>query len=236
MEGSLIYDENEIRRFITGVIKPLEDDEVYILLLAARKKYSADVSASQEVVHRDIIRDSDPNRMLRKIRRITNVQGIYTNKNTNQEMDPEAFVLYVLADPRSMIKGYTEFVSAIEKWQYDSLKGENKNLEYYRKLDVKLFGAIHRSRSRSHYFIVDIDKKDEAILEKVTDLLKGHIRWVSETHGGYHLIVDKNKNSGIIVYEKIRGMEYVEILKDSMTPLPGTLQGGFGVKGIYKRD
>jgi hypothetical protein len=29
-------------------------------------------------------------------------------------------------------------------------------------------------------------------------------------------------------------MEYVEILKEPMTPLPGTMQGGFRVKGIRR--
>lgn len=229
---SLIYDEDEIRRFIMEVIKPLEDDEVYILLLTARKKYSDSMSTSQEVVHRDVIRNNDPNKMLRKIRRMANVRGIYTDKNTDQEIEPDAFVLYFLTDPRSMLKGYEAFTSDINKWVYSSLKGEYKNLEYYRNLDVKLFSAIHRSRSRSSYFIVDIDKKDENILMDIVTLLQDEIKWVSETHGGYHLIVNKNKNSGIIMHEKIRGMEYVEILKEPMTAIPGTFQGGFEVKGI----
>ena len=229
---SLIYNEDEIRRFITKVIKPLEDDEVYILLLTARKKYSDSISTSQEVVHRDVIRNNDPDKMMRKIRRIANVSGIYTDKNTGKDVEPGAFVLYFLTDPRSMLKGYQAFTSDINKWMYSSLKGEYKNLDYYRKLDIKLFSAIHRSRSRSSYFIVDIDIKDDSIMTDISKLLGDEIIWVSETHGGYHMIVNKNKNSGIIMHEKIRGMDYVEILKESMTPLPGTLQGGFEVKGI----
>ena len=229
---SLIYDEDEIRTFLTDVIKPLEDDEVYILLLTARKKYSDNMSTSQEVVHRDVIRNNDQHKMLRKIRRMANVRGIYTDKNTDQEIEPDAFVLYFLTDPRSMLKGYKEFVSDIGSWMYDSLKGEYKNLDYYRNLDIKLFSAIHRSRSRSSYFIVDIDKKDENMLINIVALLQDDIRWVSETRGGYHLIVDKNENSGTIIYKQIRGMEYVDILREPMTAIPGTLQGGFEVKGI----
>ncbi len=229
---SLIYDENEIMDFLSDVIKPLEDDEVYILLLTARKKYSDSISTSQEVVHRDIIRNNDHTKILRKIRRMANVRGIYTDKNTGQEIEPDAFVIYFLTDPRSMLKGYDAFTSDINKWMYDSLKGEYKNLDYYRNLDVKLFSAIHRSKSRSYYFIIDIDKKDENILMNISMLLRDDIRWVSETHGGYHLIVDKNENSGKMIHEKIGGMENVEILKNSMTPVPGTLQGGFEVKGI----
>jgi hypothetical protein len=97
-----------------------------------------------------------------------------------------------------------------------------------------IFSAIHKSRGRCLYFIVDIDKKDEDILARITGLLNGKIGWISETHGGYHVIVNKNYETGMIIYQNIVGMEYVEILKDAMTPLPGTFHGGFKVAGIRR--
>lgn len=229
---SLIYDEDEIRRFITNVLKPLEDDEVYILLLTARKKYSSVISTSQEVVQRDIIRNNDPERILRKIRKIANVRGIYADKNTGEDIPLDALVLYLLVDPRSMLKGYREFVNTIQGWTYDSLKGESKNLEYYRRLDVKLFSAIHSSRSRSHYSVIDVDKKSHETLAEISRLLKEEIKWTTATHGGFHIIANKNKNTGAIIYNEISKMQDVEILKNAMTPIPGTLQGGFRVVGI----
>jgi len=142
--------------------------------------------------------------------------------------------IYCLLDPRSTLKGYGDFIEYINNWIYDSFKGESKNLELYRNMDIKLFSAIHKNRSRSLYFVIDIDKKDEAILDKVAESLAGHIAWVSETHGGYHVIVNKSYDAGMIIYPAMVGMEYVEILKEPMSPLPGTLHGGFKVVGIRR--
>lgn len=59
-----------------------------------------------------------------------------------------------------------------------------------------------------------------------------NIKWISETHGGYHVIVERNDESGKIIYNDIRGMPNVEILKEPMTPIPGVLQGNFEVVEI----
>lgn len=232
----LVYNFVEVKDFVERVLTRLENDEVYILLLNARKKYCPiELSRSEEVMGRELIRDNNPNKILRKIKKISCVDGIYVDRNTLKDVSLDCMALYVLLDPRSTLKGYGEFIEDINKWIYESFKGESKNLELYRRLDVKLFSAIHKNRSRGLYFIVDIDKKDEAILDRVVNLLKGHIRWISETHGGFHVIIDRDDEAGTIIYKNIVGMEYVEILKDPMTPVPGTLQGGFKVVGI-RRD
>lgn len=45
--------------------------------------------------------------------------------------------------------------------------------------------------------------KDDDILDKVASLLDGNIRHIMETHGGYHITVDKNKETGKVIYEDI---------------------------------
>ena len=231
--SDLVYDLVETKNFVERILMHLEDDEVYILLLNARKKWCPELSRSEEVMNRELVRHNDSDKILRKIKKIGCVMdGIYADKD--KEISLDCFAIYCLLDPRSTLKGYGEFIEDINKWIYESFKGESKNLELYRRIDVKLFSAIHKNRSRSLYFIVDIDKKDEAILDKITGLLKGHVEWMSETHGGFHVIVDKNNETGTIIYKNIVGMEYVEVLKDAMTPVPGTLQGGFQVKGIRR--
>lgn len=234
--SGLICDLIEVKDFIERTIAKLEDDEVYILLLNTRKKYCPiELSRSEEVLGREIIRYNDIDKILRKIKKISCVTGVYVDRNTLKDVPLNCMALYILLDPRSTLKGYGEFIEDINKMIYDSFKGESKNLDLYRRIDVKLFSAIHKNRSRRLFIIIDIDKKDEAILNKVTDLLKGHIIWISETHGGFHVISSKDYDAGVIIYTQIVGMEYVEILKEPMTPLPGTLQGGFEVRGI-RRD
>lgn len=233
---SLIYDINEIKDFTERVLMNLEDDEVYILLLNSRKKYcQTEISKSEEVLGRDLVRENDIDKILRKINKISYTNGVYVDRNTLRPVPIHCMALYCLTDPRSSLKGYSEFIEDINKMIYDSFKGESKNLELYRRIDVKLFSAIHKNRSRRLFSIVDIDKKDNVILDKVTDLLKGHIKWISETHGGFHVIANRVYDTGVIIYTKIVGMEYVEVLKEPMTPLPGTRQGGFEVRGI-RRD
>ena len=229
----LVYNFDEVKDFVKRILMKLEDDEVYILLLNTRKKYCpVELSKSEEVLGRELIRHNDLDKIIRKIKKVAYIDNIYAD--ILKDVPIHCFALYCLLDPRSTLKGYGEFIEDINKWIYESFKGESKNLELYRRIDVKLFSAIHKNRSRGLYFVVDIDKKDEAILDKITGLLIGHIEWISETHGGYHVIVGKNNDTGTIIYKNIAGMEYVEILKDPMTPMPGTLQGGFQIKGIRK--
>ena len=78
---SLIKDEEETKRFIEKVLQPLNNDEVYIVVLTARKKYCPTISSSMEVVSRDIIRNNDPNKILRKLKKMSIVEGLYTDKN-----------------------------------------------------------------------------------------------------------------------------------------------------------
>ena len=233
--SGLIHDLAETREFVERILMKLQDDEVYILLLNARKKWCPALSRSEEIMYRDLIRDNDLDGTLRKIKKTSCVsEGIYVDIKTSKEIDTSCMALYVLLDPRSTLKGYGEFIEYINNWIYDSFKGETKNLELYRKMDIKLYSAIHKNRSRGLYFVIDIDKKDEDILERIVGPLAGHIRWISETHGGYHVIVNRSYESGMIIYPDMVGMEYVEILKEPMSPLPGTLHGGFKVVGIRR--
>lgn len=231
----LIYNINETKDFIERILLKLEDDEVYVLLLNTRKKYCpGELSRSEEILGRELVRNNDLDIILRKINKFSYTDGVYVDRNILKPVPIHCMALYCLIDPRSCLKGYSEFIEDVNKMIYDSFKGESKNLELYRRIDVKLFSAIHKNRSRRLFYIIDIDKKDDTILDKVTDLLKGRIKWVSETHGGFHVIANKEYDAGVIIYTQIANMEYVEILKEPMTPLPGTMQGGFRVKGIRR--
>jgi len=234
---SLIKDEEETKRFIEKVLQPLKNDEVYITVLTARKKYCPTISSSMEVVTRDIIRNNDTNKILRKLKKMSIVEGLYTDKNEDT-IPNEAFALYILPEPRSMLKAYKEFNKDINEWLYTDLVGEEKKLELYRKLDLKLFSAIHRSKSKAKYFIIDIDKKDETLLKNVLHRIQSkefenpeNISWISETRGGWHILLNRNNETGKIVHEIMkRKFEFVEFRKETMTPIVGASQGGFVVK------
>jgi len=246
---SLMKNEEETKHFIERVLHPLKDDEVYIVVLTARKKYCPTISSSMEVVTRDIIRSNDTNKILRKLRKMSIVENLYTDKN-GDIIPIEAFSLYLLPEPRSMLKAYNEFIKNINEWSYNNLVGDNKDLELYRKLDVKLFSAIHKSKSKSNYFILDVDRKNEELLNNILNQIKtkdlsedigsslqwqhplsSSISWISETHGGYHIILDRNEITGKFIHEFMnKHVPDVEFRKETMTPIVGCLQGGFVVK------
>lgn len=248
MVSDLIKDETITRKFLNTVLKPLKNDEVYVTLIAARKKYCPTMS-SMEVVSRDIIRNNDTDKIVRKLKKLSIVEGIYVDKNNNI-IPIEAFALYILPEPRSTLKAYNSFIEDINKWNYENLvksnTSEETNLELYRKLDLKLFSNIHKSTSRSIYFIIDIDRKDQALLNYILNIIKDEelnnktkfhitesISWISETRGGFHIILNRNEITGKAVHTiKMKNIQYVKFRKETMTPIPGTLQGGFVVKDV----
>lgn len=255
MEYNLIKDESETRKFIETVLQPLHNDEVYIVVLTARKKYCPTISSSLEVVTRDILRSNDINKIMRKFKKMGVVDGLYVDKN-NDIIPVEALSLYILPEPRSMLKAYASFTESINKWNYENLVKsntvENINLELYRRLDMKLFSAIHKSRSRSCYFIIDVDKKVESLLENILNLLKDEIennslkppmtvddlvRWITITRGGFHIILDRNEITGKFIHRLMNmKIPFVEFRKETMTPVPGTLQGGFLAKEYKAKE
>lgn len=235
---SLIKDEQETINFIHKVIKLLENDEVYLTLLCARKKYCDTITSSEEILSREIIRHNDVDKILRKFKKSSITEDVYVDKNNNV-IPEEALALYVLLDPRSTLKAYGEFNKSINEWMLNNLRDSNtvltQNLSLYRRIDLKLFSAIHKSRSRPIYFIIDIDKKDSDLLNSIisVDSIKPYIIWISETHGGYHVILHRNNITGGYIHNLQRNqLKDIEILREPMTPIPGTLQGGFSVKEV----
>lgn len=227
---TLVSNEMEVRRFLNTIALEYEHDEVGILLLTARKKYYPKLSHSQEVVDRKLLRTSDIDRIVQKITQLSTVSGLYDDRGVH--IPDVAFAPYLLLDPRSTIKAYMLFQGEINKWIYDSIVNNNET-DNLKRMDIKLFSSIHKSRSRKLFYIVDIDEKNPDTLERIREMLEGLVVWTSETHGGYHVIVRRNKESGKTIYENIKDkFEKVEILKDPMTAIPGTLQGGFEVKEI----
>lgn len=227
---SLIENEKAIESFLNKVLKPLENDEVYVMLLCARKKYCENISSSEEILSRELIRDNEIPKILRKLKKMGSITDIYTDKNNNI-IPSRAMAIYILLDPRSTLKAYGEFNKSINEWITNGLRGEH-NPELYRYMDLKLFSAIHKSRSRPIYFIIDIDRKEPIPIPLE---IEPYIVWISETHSGYHIILERNNITGSYIHKinmNKKEYPYIEILKEPMTPIPGILQGNFLVKEV----
>lgn len=231
---SLLVDEALAARFIEKVIPKLECDEVLIALLSARRKYDQTLSTSHEILARKIIRDNNVEKIVQDLRKLSTV-GFYLD---NEKPIPQtAFAVYIDLNPKSVLKAFTLFSREINNLLYDCIVTQNADYQTLKHIDLKLFSAIHRSNARTRpFWCLDIDKKDPALLEElVATLGKQNVIWVSETHSGFHLIAERNKETGTRLFKE--GLppamrSAVETKKEPTTPVPGTLQGGVLVKQV----
>lgn len=227
--STLLVDEDILREFCRFCIPKLEEDEVLIAMIAARKKYG-EVSRSQEMLDKLILKRSDENYIVRKMRKFCYIDSCYVDKNTGKELSNKCMAVYIDLLPRHVIDAVKIFNNEVYNWIFEVLN-YSIDRSIFRKIDNKLFSAIARSSARRWCCVIDIDSNDKKILNKVTKCVGDYIFWISKTRGGYHVLVEYNKEVGKIIYNELYKYECIELFrKQAMTPVPGTLQGGVLVK------
>jgi len=227
----LLVDPNTLFKFYQKVVPDLKENECLLLLLAARKKYWSEIARSEEVLRREVIREKDWNIFYRKIKKMSYVEGIYTDKN-GKEIPAEAMAMFIILDPKDVLKAWNTLQKEMVDLLFQYVRGDTNALKQFKRIDVRWFSALHRSQSRKKYWLIDIDSKDEKLLNFVLEYLTPV--WVSETKNGYHVIVPANEDAALTIFKDrvFDGVENIEIHKEPMTPIPGCLQGGFLVKEV----
>lgn len=235
---SLVWSFEEMEKFFKN-IPCLFDDEVYIALLFARRKYYESLSRPSIPLNKCIIK-KDPcvfvEYAINKIFRASIIEfnGIPLYFDKDKPIPIEACSIYIDLNPKSIIKGFVKFNKEMIELIYEAMKQAitqyevlESTYEKIKGINTMLYSAIHRSNNRKEkYLIIDIDAKDEKLLKKIIEDISP--MWITETRGGYHIIVS-NRSITKNVYEILNREEHVEI-KNAMTPIPGTLQGGFKVR------
>ena len=229
----LLRDVSSLKNFYQYVVPHLKENECLLILLIARKKYYPQLHKSEEVLAREVLRDNSWSKFKRKVKRISNVKEIYFDRDGN-EIPEEAFGVYVLLDPRDTIYAWIKFQEETNKLFYQAFKGDNSAIHQFKKLDIRWFSALHRSTSRKIYWLIDVDTKDKNLLNFLTNSLEDSVVWISETKNGYHLIVLRNSESARILFRErvVEKVTDIEVLKQPLTPIPGTLQGGNLVRPV----
>jgi len=225
----LLVDEKLTKKFFIEVIPELKETECLLLMLSARKKYCTELARSEEILRREVIREKKWEVFLRKVKRLSYTEGLYVDKNGNP-IPEHAFSIYVVLNPKDAVRAWFTLQKEISDLTYQYVKGDRDALRQLKRIDIRWFSALHRTNSRKLYWIVDIDKKDKKLLRYVLDIVEP--AWISETRGGYHLILPANKENAVIFTEKEFRRPEIEVKKEPMTPLVGTLQGGHLVKNI----
>jgi len=118
------------------------------------------------------------------------------------------------------VKRKIEEIKLIQKW--------------FKNFKTSWLSEIHRSNAgHPPYFQIDVDVKDEELLEKITRKVNP-VEAIIETKNGYHIIYKNERKLKAVAHKEFGVFKPdVEIQSEVMTPLPGTLQGGFKVKMIY---
>ncbi len=242
----LIWNEALIKEFVEMVIPTLTADHVLVLFGGIRRKYYPKLKKSEIICCRKIIKKSEPHYFLKKVKELAASLLLTYDNETFQAYPPSSMAIYINVNRKSMLKAAIKIINVINDQLYQAIVNKDADqLRKFKKIDSQFFSSIHKSNlsaeqlknshfdDRREYTIVDIDEKSETLLEMVIEKLSNHIVWVTETHGGYHLIVNKTKESGRLIYTEVKPLhEKIEILKETSTPLPGTYQGGFPVKKI----
>lgn len=242
---NFITDETELRRFYDMVLKPLEVNEGYFLILAARKKYleegSTVVMSNTDVIERKIVRHYEFDRLVKNMVKLGIPENFYKSKS-NEPYPYNSYVMYVTINPRDLQKAMLTTSQNYIKSIYDMGKSETE-LEKARHIDTIMFSEVQSAKGTPHYLDIDLDVKNEEYLNRVISIMGRSKLIVVETRGGYHILIDKNKIDNSVKNTFYRDLEkyskelkliydkdVLEFKPDSMLPIPGTSQGGFTVR------
>ena len=233
-----------------GKLDQLQRDEIYMILGGARKKYgkdNSDISTSHEIVTRQMVRQHDYFKFFYQVVRKTDaLLNVSIDKNTEKDFPKESHVIYLSINPRSTIKAKGLSDEIMNRHYYTLLSNESEQgrIDAYKQIKrfkVHYYSALQKAPSNTKWRIMDIDVKNKDLLQDCIYAIKReNIKFITETHGGYHIIYDRRANEYLYgdklkQIQKGHGMKKseIELHADRLTPIWGTEQGGFMVRPFY---
>ena len=248
-EHPLIHDAELVKKFFDTVAVDLEDDEVFILMAQARRKYVNDDERTfghDPILMKQFIKDNDAEYFLWKVRQLLG-KAQYGHDRMMNHIPLKSLVAYFDVSPKATLRAFNDFVQQTNEDIYGLVKTPNHHsFHKIRRIKSTLESKIHIARSRKPYLIIDIDTKENEFVDDVwtymtrLDMQK-HIRWMTETNGGYHIILEKNDYVGKRIYLDMKeayqksfndGKIEIKSSGGPMTPVPGTIQGGFKTRRV----
>ena len=258
---SIIRDVDAYKKFLDS-LPELVEDEVYMLILAARNKYLTEDQkliyklGNSCVLNRQIIKDK--NKESGKVLHYIFDEALYTDTLGNP-IPENCYTLYITVNPRSMIKAMHSFLGICDMYtqEYMSTHDVAQVVPKFKNLYQVFNSEIQNKRGTKTVVDIDFDLvsksagikylKDFLIfLQDSNCVLDSNLISVVETHGGYHLILRFNSltpNAKRYYWAKIQELQTKGIAefgdkfeifqnKQDMTPVPGSLQGGFLVHEV----
>lgn len=176
-------------------MKPLEllkehckfenDYQVYVLLAVSRKKDTPEITNSQEIVFREVVKNETD-----IIRKYNKIKAQITNYK-DEEGKSFPFYLYISCNPRNSRKATFILISQINNWFQEELNGVD-NSRMFKKIYGHFYSALMKieARDKKSSFMIDYDKKEnvKTFIEKLK-LIDVEIELQQETRNGYHFKV-----------------------------------------------
>lgn len=225
-----ITDQRILKQFHEECLYPLDDHECYLMELVFRNKYMPikyKLKNGNKSCAKKLITKNDFGHFRRKILELCVPINTYED-DEGKPLDANGFALYIMINPRCNIDSC---ISLAHRLVDVSELG-------YPSLDIEVHSQLARNRGSRRYIIIDIDPKGDDDLEEVytkVNAILGESKTFSiVTKNGIHVLLDKSnidKNIKNTFYNNIQLLSTeiegeVEFLSDSMTPIPGTYQGG----------
>lgn len=161
--------------------------DCYVLLAVSRKKDTPEITNSQEIIFREVIKkESD---IVRKYLKIKAMCESYRDEAGKQY----PFYLYVSLNARDALKATFALMAKINLWMEETMRGIDRS-QFFKKVYGHFYSTLmHKGSKSKHtkYFMFDFDIKDEHRLKEFTELLNEHtkVSMTIETRNGYHLKV-----------------------------------------------
>lgn len=225
----LIIDKEEAKKFFDAMVPELDDSQALIMFLVARKKYGG-ISRSEEMLMGQYYYGRGFDEFWSKLLRFDVPEEAYIDRGTNKPIPKSSMAIYVDLTPKNIVRGILNAYRDV----FDMVLSGDRSAA--KRLNRIMFSSIHKTNSvKPAYIIIDVDNK--ALYNKVMEYLADKeipVKWITETHGGYHIFVPKGKWLGGFRRDELP--TGVEVLRQNQTPVPGTMQGGVLVRGIEQKD
>lgn len=215
----IIKDADKLKEFIEW-LPDLEQDEVFLLCLQARKKYMSSLKSNDKCQLKRFVSTKD--RLFEKIKQLECPVGSYTT-DEGEPITDDALVLYITLNPRCMRKAtFASMKAFLDLIQ----RGDKRNLNPH----SEVLSQIHKSKARTAFVQFDIDSTEKLDIEYITSFVGVDAVKVIKTRGGYHLLVNPKlvQNSGYKNwYQRLQNIPGCDQNGDLMVPVVGCNQGGF---------
>lgn len=157
---SLIVNQPVLEKFFLDVVPSLQNDEVLIYFVFARKKYCPEIRNHHQMVHRSTFSNTDLSYILAKLK---GVSTRYYDFDTGKKYKEECLSLYIDLHPKSTVKAYSQFNLRMSRLQLEILQNPDAR-NNFRSLRNHLMSEIHKADSRKPFIIMDVDEKDYVLL------------------------------------------------------------------------